>query len=291
MPFIFVIGPARSGTTLLGQCLSKHPDICYVEEPGPIWRVGNENIPHDMFTEIEARVDIKTRIVSWFASVLRKSKKKLLVEKTPANCLRLRFVKEIFPDSKVIFLCRDGEKIISSSLKRWKRLGDANNHRIANNRAGFGLFGKRVKKLSQVRAVEVIYYLPQIFEIITSLFCFKQRVWGPRFPGIREMLKTHSVAEICAYQWRASMEIMRRDMDLWDSERRLVVTYESFCSDPIKVLSMICSFMGIVASDDLLSFMAEEVGDDDSACCFSDEEARVVRKVIDGNWNIESSIG
>jgi hypothetical protein len=43
-----------------------------------------------------------------------------LVEKTPANCLRIPFLAELFPDALFIFLVRRAEDVISSLMEGWK---------------------------------------------------------------------------------------------------------------------------------------------------------------------------
>lgn len=43
-----------------------------------------------------------------------------LVEKTPANCLRVPFLVKVFPDAKFIFLVRRGEDVVSSLMEGWK---------------------------------------------------------------------------------------------------------------------------------------------------------------------------
>jgi hypothetical protein len=44
-----------------------------------------------------------------------------LVEKTPANCLRIPFLAKLFPDARFIFIMRKGEDVVSSLMEGWKR--------------------------------------------------------------------------------------------------------------------------------------------------------------------------
>jgi hypothetical protein len=43
-----------------------------------------------------------------------------LVEKTPANCLRIPFLVNLFPDAKFLYLVRRGEDVVSSLMEGWK---------------------------------------------------------------------------------------------------------------------------------------------------------------------------
>ncbi|MHC4305896.1 MAG: hypothetical protein ACYTGY_17125, partial [Planctomycetota bacterium] len=36
-PMAFIFGCGRSGTTMLGGLFSKHPEVCYLREPGYMW--------------------------------------------------------------------------------------------------------------------------------------------------------------------------------------------------------------------------------------------------------------
>ena len=39
---VIILGPPRSGTTILGNLLSNHSEFGYFEEPRAVWRWGNE---------------------------------------------------------------------------------------------------------------------------------------------------------------------------------------------------------------------------------------------------------
>ncbi len=54
-------------------------------------------------------------------NVLYKRPPLRLVEKTPANSLRIPFLARLFPDARFIFLLRRAEDVISSLMQGWKR--------------------------------------------------------------------------------------------------------------------------------------------------------------------------
>jgi Sulfotransferase family len=146
---IFIIGCNRSGTTLLFNNLSYHPRTwsLYVEaqdtfhrhypvdpEQGEMVRQApGENVAQAIRDELYARSHNKEafkdtpllRLVPrkalqrpigrWYKpSVLR------LVEKTPANSLRVPLLHAIFPDARFLFLVRRGEDVVSSLMEGWK---------------------------------------------------------------------------------------------------------------------------------------------------------------------------
>lgn len=151
---IFIIGCNRSGTTLLFRNLSEHPDLWspYVEaqevfhsefpvDPvegerveGPVDPGSMEAIRSGLYRQAHNKEAFKDH------AVLRHLPPKLmqrplnrlykpstirLVEKTPANSLRIPLLVEVFPDARFIFVVRRGEAVVSSLMEGWKRWNNA----------------------------------------------------------------------------------------------------------------------------------------------------------------------
>ena len=93
------MGAPRSGTTFLGDVLSRHPSLHYMIEPSPIWKRYVRE-PSDMVCLSEQRKNavIKTRTA--FKNSLKESGLERLLEKTPQNCLRFPFVHAVFPEAQ-----------------------------------------------------------------------------------------------------------------------------------------------------------------------------------------------
>jgi hypothetical protein len=115
MNLVFVVGCARSGTSILGELISSHPDVKYIFEAHSIWEIGGmgENESHRL-TEKHAVKQVKTEIIQWFQQ--QNNDSKILVEKNPRNILRIPYVKEIFPDAKFIHIVRDGRDVACSMV-------------------------------------------------------------------------------------------------------------------------------------------------------------------------------
>jgi hypothetical protein len=146
---IFIIGCNRSGTTLLFRNLSEHPDLwsLYVEaQPtfharfpvdeelgervtGPADPADAAAIREDLFRQAhnkEAFLDraalgrIPSKLVQRPLNRLYKPDSIRLIEKTPANSLRIPFLVEAFPEARFIFVVRRGEAVVSSLMEGWK---------------------------------------------------------------------------------------------------------------------------------------------------------------------------
>lgn len=122
---VFIIGCGRSGTTLLGELLSKHPDVLFLNEPRELWfsaypetdiwsknaEVHNGRLYLNESDEISYK---SAKLRSLFYNELVRKKKKLLIEKTPINCFRLALIDRIFKNAKYIHIFRNGIDVAKS---------------------------------------------------------------------------------------------------------------------------------------------------------------------------------
>lgn len=115
MNTFFVVGCARSGTSILGELIASHPDINYIFEAHSVWEAGSsgENESHRL-TEKNVTKAIKNDVRGWAETQIRD--KDTLVEKNPRNILRIPFVQEIFPSAKFVHIVRDGRDVACSMV-------------------------------------------------------------------------------------------------------------------------------------------------------------------------------
>lgn len=112
MNITFIVGCARSGTSILGELVESHPKVMYVYEER-IWRVLGETSHHAVTPEDIPRKNM-VKLRKWMKMYKRKNK--VVVEKNPRHVVRVPFIKHIFPDAKIIHIVRDGRDV-SCSLK------------------------------------------------------------------------------------------------------------------------------------------------------------------------------
>ena len=84
---IVIVGPPRSGTSILMNLLAEHPGLARVNEPRITWRYGNER-GSDALRPEQARPDVRAHIRERFAAMIREQGAARMVEKTPSNALR-----------------------------------------------------------------------------------------------------------------------------------------------------------------------------------------------------------
>ena len=105
---IFILGMPRSGSTLVEQIISSHPDVYGAGELPELPRIikqsvlnrtNSSNLSNINFNELTSQY---IKFVSYF-----KSNKKCITDKNPSNFLWIGFIKIMFPNAKIIHTYRE----------------------------------------------------------------------------------------------------------------------------------------------------------------------------------------
>ncbi len=235
---IIIIGSVRSGTNMLRDILVKIPNYgtwdC--DEINAIWRHGNINHPHDEFTSDMATPSIIKFIRNEFKKLSISLNVSNVVEKTTHNSLRVAYVHKIFPEAKYIFIYRDGRDVAASAIKRWK--------------APFE-FSYTLKKFRYVPLVDkpyfAWYYAANRLKKVLSKE-EKLSTWGPRYNGIDEDVKKHSLIEVCGLQWKHYIESTAEQIKLVKPTNLFQVRYEDLVQNPDVELGKLCQFLNLDTS-------------------------------------------
>ena len=226
---IFVIGNARSGTTMMGRILGNHPSVYTFHKElhffEKLWTWEDRNrklsIPEALqcaaklsciaedgfFTQGDHRVykekalpiiqsieenalDLPRVYAAFLKHISAENGKSIPCEQTPGYVYYIREILELFPEAKLINMVRDPRDILLSQKKRWKR------------------FWRPEQKLLELSVRTWMNYHP----ISTS------RLWNA------------AVSAGCRAR----------------NERKILsVRYEDIVKDPEKEIKRICAFIGI----------------------------------------------
>lgn len=230
---VFIVGCGRSGTTIFGTLISRHNDVCYLNERRDIWISAYKNA--DVWTK-----DAKARGGRLALSVEDESSSNSLrlrklfylqslmfggatiVEKLPANNFRLEWIDKIFPGARYIHIYRNGLDVAAS---------------IAKLVAAGGWYGVGAYKWQELSSIALSD------NITSGLLSLCD---SPYKQGLLE--------------WRLSSEAIVRFFDKIESRRHLEVSYSALVRDTTAVIDAVLSFMGLPADTRLISF-AESIND------------------------------
>jgi hypothetical protein len=232
-PVIIVSAP-RSGSTLLFEQLMRVPGL---------WTIGGEShaifhaFPHlraenrefDSGALDERHADARTGelLPACFLFLLRdhagvryldrppsaRPAAVRLLEKTPRNALNMRFLLQVFPDARFVYLHRNPREAVASLIEAWT-------------------VGLRTRR----------------FSTFADLPGWDRRTWCFLLPpGWRSMIGK-SLAEIAAFQWSVSNGIILENLARLGPERWTAVSYESLIGDPAGELKRLARFAGADAA-------------------------------------------
>lgn len=231
---IIIIGAGRSGTNMLRDILCRFPGYgtwpC--DEINPIWRHGNQRYQSDEFSPEMARPAVKKFIRKRFDNIALRYRLNVVIEKTCANSLRVGFVDAVLPEAKFIFIYRNGLDAAASARKRW----------TARMELPYLLRKARFAPLTDLPYFVVRFVHGRIHRLCSS----EKRLstWGPKLNGMQDMLASYSLEEVCALQWKRSVDRAMEDFSAMAPERFIQVGYEDFVRAPEIELKRILDFLG-----------------------------------------------
>lgn len=253
-PFAFIIGSPRSGTTILGEVLDAHPEISQWYEPYFIWDRNFRNRPDDVRTAQDATPVVRRKIRKAFEDYMKARGAKLVVDKSPRNCLKLPFVLSIFPRAKFIFLFRDGRDTVLSIYKEWLKRksvlqADSILMRVRRIAPVVKTWMQR-QPLWRHRVQAILFEAGNPADWMRGEFLHRKRWdgivgWGPRFRGWRELMGRCSLLEFAAHQWSHCVEAFLEHMVEIPENQRFVLRYEEFLTDPEARIEDLIKFLGL----------------------------------------------
>jgi Sulfotransferase family len=249
-PPIILFGNFRSGTTLLLKVISTHPDVVEWNEPIGLWLYADPGRSHDEFNENDATDKVKRYIRNKFLKYQQQHGNRIIIEKSPHNILRIPYVRAIFPEASFLFIVRNPLSFISSVELKWQRPMKRT---------------RMVRRLKSTPVTQLHHYLKRFFSQQWNKRILRRKylsIWGPRYKGIQEDLKTEDLLTVIARQWSLSSRKAERDLALFEDGQVLRLRYEDFVEDPISDMERICAHCGLQMTNDMANAVKEMVKSD-----------------------------
>ena len=198
---IFIIGAPRSGTSMLYAILREHPRLSHWPgEAHEVWEADYHPAltgwRSNQLTEADYDEEAAERIRRSFFLVA--GSKRRLVDKTPRNALRIRFIERLFTDAHFVYLQRDGRDNVNSLINAWRTPR------------------YRTYELSEPHAIAGAD--PRWWKFVL-------------YPGW-EADRKGPLEVVCANQWVASNHGALEGRAVVGADRWVEVSYETFVEDP-----------------------------------------------------------
>jgi hypothetical protein len=241
-PMAFIFGCGRSGTTMLGGLFSRHPEVCYLREPGYMWAaIERETDCFNLYHRVQGRClmdashvgpEVRARFARVMLRTLRRSGRRLLVEKTPINAMRIEYLDALAPQARYVHIVRDGVDICRSI----DRLATHNTYKLGGKPTANQWWGVDESKLEAL---------------------IRDGVSAGYFSAEAGDLQDHLARG--AYEWLVTLLEVDRCRGLL-SDRLFEFSYPELTADPAGVLERACRFLGLEAPPPWLDEATKTVG-------------------------------
>ncbi len=248
--YVFVVGSPRSGTTILAEVLGRHPDIADIYEPYFIWDYQTGSGSDDERTEAMADAATRAFIRREFELFAEKSRKSVVVEKSPENCFRVPYVRAVFPEAKWIHIIRDGRDTVELIYRETRKRQRMVQQRDLKEFVATVRETMRLTPFWRNRLQAVWFELREAGSLDPRRYFNKAKWeggagWGPRFPDWREARRQLSPIGFAAMQWRTSIESLMQGLAGVPGGQRVECRYEDLVARPEPELRRLCAFIGI----------------------------------------------
>lgn len=113
---IFIVGMPRSGTTLVEQIISAHPDVTAMGELEYMNKTVHESEWHKNKDQNKIIINIRDRYLRYIEKV---GNPKIFTDKMPLNFRWIGFIKKAFPHGKIVHVTRKPAAICWSNFKTY----------------------------------------------------------------------------------------------------------------------------------------------------------------------------
>lgn len=248
-PPIILLGNVRSGTSMIQGFFGLSDEVCTWFEPRTMWAYAAPGRRHDRFTREDATPRVKRYIRNRILKYQLEHAGRRVMEKTPSNIMRVPYVNEIFPESRLIYMVRNPLSQMSSSEFRWQNVLNKNQFMI---------------RLRETPKTQLHYYAWRLLHDNFRKRVLRKKhvsIWGVRYPGIYEDRKRLTIEELIAKQWVEASKTCSADLD--EIERAnpdavYRIRYEDFILDPSKHFAEMCDHVGLGIQKSILDEVAKQ---------------------------------
>ena len=229
---VFIVAAPRSGSTLLFETLARSDRLAtvggeahWLVENIDDLRPGASSVESNRLTADHLNRASRDFIISQILDHLidnagvsvGSDSRRVFLEKTPKNALRIPFFSRIFPEARFVFLWRDPRENLSSIMEAWR--------------------SERFITYKELPG------LPGPWSLLLP-------------PGYREWAN-RPLEEVAAFQWECTNRIVLNDLAALDPSRWTAVRYSSLVADPVATVTRILKFIEIEPDPALTEYLQQ----------------------------------
>jgi len=253
--FVFIVGSPRSGTTILGEILDGHSEISQWYEPYFIWDRHFRDAEDDVRNIRDATPVVCNQILRNFKRYQKRTGSRILVDKSPRNSLKIRFIRKIFPESKFIHILRDGRDVTLSIHKEWikrkKIFHDRNVDDQFNYRKALAVVKAWLRRQPFLLDKMNAFWFETHGHILDKSRHLNQTRWngatgwGPRFEGWQQIYADKSLIQFNAYQWLKCVDAIQRSWETIPDSNRMEIRYEDLIQHGADKIRAVLEFLAV----------------------------------------------
>jgi hypothetical protein len=237
---VLIAGTARSGKTCVWDLLAQSDEFTPVREPLTIWDAG-VRLAHDRWTEAQATPEVRRAILESCERIVGRSGRRRYLDNLAYHALRLPFVHAVLPDALVIHTVRDPWEALPECLFGWT------NRDTVRRSVAWRWRHLRWQSLPHMGWRFARNYLRSRTRGV-------RETWGPTPPGLQEIVKSRTPAEIAAWQWARIVETSLDDLERLPGIQALQVRHEDLISDPRREAMRIVEFADVANPAPLVDY-------------------------------------
>jgi len=190
--------------------------------------------------------NVVLKLRAYFDREMAKGQFKKLLEKTACNVFRIPLVYDVFPDAHFVHIIRDGRDVAISAKKKMQ--GNIKHISKVDLSQAKTTQKDRIKIVRRLVREKFRYLnlrnFPRYLNGLFSLLGIKKRIlWGPRFFGMQECSRLFSDLELCALQWKLSVEGVKNFFAL--KPKYYEIHFEKLIKNPRVELESLFAFLEI----------------------------------------------
>lgn len=251
---VFIIGAGRSGTNVLGHLLGRHELVQNTFENRYIWNFRQSDLNTDIRDKSEASDETKRFIRRRLLE--GRDGAHYVVDKTPGNAVRLGFVREVFPDSKIVNVFRNGFDNLTSRKKMWSQSRGNSLQRAIGHFEQFKAMQKRGNiPVRQLHVFAWDNFARSFKEAVKG----ERHLAGERFSDLGQICADKGESFARVIQWRRCVRASITEGRRLPPNQYLELKFEDLLSDPHLVLNQLLNFLELEEDHRCCSYIKNEL--------------------------------